>query len=385
MLAAVSGMRILMLSPHPTVSGPLPKHTPVLVEALRATGCQVQTLPWGRHGDDDSLTRRLLNRVRDIWDIGGRVRASRFDVLVIKTSHEWVSLLGDLPLLVATRRSSPAIVLQFHGGEAQRLTLPGSQLFKLLSWLLFKLSDGVLVLSSEEARAAAGFYPSGRFHAVVNPYVAPAAQDDCAPSRDSALHHRDHEPAEALLPPVPTILFAGRLITEKGVLDAVEALAVLRRKRSCRLIIAGRGSAEDELRRRVDALGLAQDVTLTGQLTGERLEAAYRNADIFVLPSYWPEGFPTAITEAMSVGLPVVTTQHRGMADHLQPDVNALFVTPRAPTELAAAIERLLDDGPLRARMSAANRAKVQDFAPAAAARLYLEALCAITGQATGA
>ena len=42
-------MRILMLSPHATVSGPLPKHTPVLVDALRHEGCRVQSVGWGRH------------------------------------------------------------------------------------------------------------------------------------------------------------------------------------------------------------------------------------------------------------------------------------------------------------------------------------------------
>ncbi|MFZ0385708.1 MAG: hypothetical protein WAL22_08595, partial [Solirubrobacteraceae bacterium] len=59
---------------------------------------------------------------------------------------------------------------------------------------------------------------------------------------------------------------------------------------------------------------------------------------------------------------------------------NTLFVTPGAPAEIAAAVERLLDDDELRAAMSEANRRKVDDFAPAAAAQVYLDALQQITG-----
>jgi len=77
----------------------------------------------------------------------------------------------------------------------------------------------------------------------------------------------------------------------------------------------------------------------------------------------------------MSIGLPIVTTRLRGMADHLKEGVNALFVPPRAPSALADALGRLLEDDGLRRRMSTANRAKVRDFEPVRAAEIYLRAL----------
>jgi glycosyltransferase involved in cell wall biosynthesis len=204
---------------------------------------------------------------------------------------------------------------------------------------------------------------------VFNPYVAPKM--DAAPRAASTAR-------------APTVLFASRLIVEKGVLDTVEAFALVRAKRPCSLLIAGNGPARPAVAERIADLGLEGDVRLLGHVSGDELMAAYRDADIFVLPTYWAEGFPTAITEAMSHGLPVVTTRLRGMADHLRDGENALFVRPRAPDELAAAIRRLLGDETLRDRMRVANLAKVEDFAPAAAARTYLDALRDLAGIASG-
>jgi glycosyltransferase involved in cell wall biosynthesis len=185
-------------------------------------------------------------------------------------------------------------------------------------------------------------------------------------------------PRDARLPDVPTVLFAGRVLAEKGVFDTVEAFALLRAQRPCHLVIAGAGPAADDVAARVADLGLSESVTLAGKLSQDELFARYRSADIFVLPTYLGEGFPTVLSEAMSAGLPIVTTKLRGSADHLEDGVNALFVPPRSPSAIADAFQRLLDDDELRVRMSAANRAKVRDFAPVKAAEIYLRALAEI-------
>src|SRR5205823_173848 len=102
---------------------------------------------------------------------------------------------------------------------------------------------------------------------------------------------------------------------------------------------------------------------LPGYLAGAELEAAYREATLFVFPS-WVEGFPTVLAEAMDAGLPIVTTRIRGAADHLVAGENALFVEPRDVSALVDAILTLLDDRDLAARMSAANRRRIGIFEP---------------------
>lgn len=359
---------MLMLSPHPTVRGPIPRHTPLLVDALCEAGCEVMSFPWGRHRDDDSLLGRARSRVSDVARARHLVRDGAFDVVVVKTSHEWISMLRDLPFLLVTRRSAKRIVVQFHGGRSDRLEAPGSLGFKAASRLLFELSDGVLVLSTEEEHAAARFYPRGCFHTVVNAYQRPSADAGTAPVPNAAKNGS-----------VPTVLFVGRLIEQKGAIDALEGFAIVRARRPCRLVMAGSGALRDALRSRADALGIRDDLVLRGQVDANALRSLYSEADMFLLPTYF-EGFPTAMTEAMDAGLPVITTCLRGMADQLVAERNALFVAPKAPPEIASAIERLLDDPELHARMSEANRRKVEDFSPSAAARVYLEAIERITG-----
>jgi len=356
--------RILMLSPRASVTGPIPKITTLLLEPLRAAGCDVIVESWGRHSDTESLADKVLGRVRDIIRVRSVVSAHSFDVMIVKTSHEWMSLLRDVPLLIATRRRVPAVVAEFHGGNSERLAARGHRAFKWCTRMLFRRIDGGFVLSSEEARGSAAFYPAGRFRVIVNPFQS-SDHDGDAPRPDR-------------LPEIPTLLFAGRLLPEKGVVDTVEAFALLHARRPCGLVIAGTGPAAEDVAARVEALGLADSVTLTGQLSHDELLAQYRAADVFVLPTYWAEGFPTVLAEAMSAGLPIVTTKLRGSADHLEDGVNALFVSPREPSALADSIDRLLDDDGLRARMSAANRAKVRDFEPAKAAEIYLRALAEV-------
>jgi glycosyltransferase involved in cell wall biosynthesis len=364
--ASLLPRRILMLSPHPNVQGPIPKITPLLLDPLRAAGCEVTVEPWGRHSDTETLLDKVVGRVRDIVRVRSLVSAVRFDVAIVKTSHEWMSLLRDVPLLVAIRRRLPLIVVEFHGGRSDRLSARGNRAFKWATLMLFHLSDGVLVLSSEEARDASVFYPRGRFRVMVNPF--------------GISEHDRHTARPERLPGVPTLLFAGRLVPEKGILDTVDAFALLQARRPCRLVVAGTGPAAGDVASRIEALGLSDKVILAGLLSHDELMATYRAADVFVLPTYWPEGFPTAVAEAMSTGLPVVTTRIRGMADHLEEGVNALFVPPRAPRALADALGRLLDDDVLRGRMSMANRTKVRDFEPTRAAGIYLRALAEFDG-----
>jgi glycosyltransferase involved in cell wall biosynthesis len=360
-----------MLAPHPRAGGPLGRHTPLLVDGLRSLGCEIVVEPWGRHTEAESVAAKLAGRPRDIGRVCSRLSKDRFDALVVKTTHEWASMARDLPLLAATRRLTDRTVLQFHGGHSHRLRARGYRPFKLASRLLLELSDGLLVLSSEEERLCREFFPAVRIVRVRNP----------APPEAPNAGGVNGKPGPN---GVATLLFAGRLIPEKGVFDVLDAVAALRQRLPCRLVVAGKGSAEAAVAERVRALDLEQEVSLVGHLGSDALAAEYRRADAFVLPTYWAEGFPTAISEAMQAGLPILTTRSRGMADHLRENVNALFVPARDPDALAAAVERLLADPDLRERMARANRDKVREFAPDAVAREYLEALESVPAPGKG-
>jgi glycosyltransferase involved in cell wall biosynthesis len=165
------------------------------------------------------------------------------------------------------------------------------------------------------------------------------------------------------------------------VLEVVEALRQVIDRAPCRLVIAGDGPDELRVRERVSSLGLTELVTFAGYVIGDALMGLYRDAAIFVLPTWHTEGFPTVISEAMDAGLPIITTRSRGAGDHLQDGINARFVAPRDAPALAATILRLLANPDERLAMGQANQRKVRDFSPEAVGPAYLTAIRDIVGE----
>lgn len=373
--------RVLMLVPYPTIQGPLPKHVPLLVDGLRALGCDIETEYWSRHSDHESLLEKVVGRAGDLRRINARLRRRRFDVMYITTAHTWAGLMRDIPLVLLTKGVCPHRVVKFHGSFSGQLSAPGHSLLKMASRVLVSRCDACLVLSQEENGEWSAFCPAGRFEVVANAFTpelvgtAPPAVGEIG--RDTASASTSYRSG------VPTLLFVGRLTPEKGILDLVQAVAHVNATLPCRLLVAGDGPSASAVLQAAGELGIAGNVGLLGYATGPDLAGCYREADAFVLPTYYAEGFPTVLLEAMSKGLPVITTRLRGAADRLEEGVNALFVPPRRPDLLAQALARILADDHLRASMAANNLAKVKEFAPDVVAPQYLAIFESVIGQAT--
>lgn len=365
---APSRLRVLMLTAYPAIGGPLPKLAPLVAEGLRRCGCDMEIEGWSAHtAGRERLAVKVVGRTIDLARVHHRIRAWKPEVIYVATAHNWPGLLRDLPLVLTVRHGRPPLVLHLHGSECDRLGRPGQLLFSALSRLLVRRASSVMLLSTEELRAWRRTCPKTDFNVVVNPFIAPQVDHQLS------LDHGDSRS--------PTLLTIARLIAEKGVFDLLDALAILHRRIPCRLIMAGTGPAREDLVRRVAALDLGDAVELCGYVSGRQLEEVYRRADLFVLPTYFAEGFPLSIMEAMGHGLPVVTTRIRGSADQLAPGEHVLFVPARDPQALAAAIEALLADDALRAHMSRANVARVAEFAPERVIPRYAEILRSVVAR----
>ena len=139
----------------------------------------------------------------------------------------------------------------------------------------------------------------------------------------------------------PEVLYAGRLSPEKGVLELAEAA------RGLNLVVAGDGP----LRARIPgALGFVPH---------DELQRLYARAAVVACPSR-REGFGVACLEAMAHGRPVVATDVGGLRDLVVDGENGLVVPARDPRALRVALERLLEDRPLRRRLGAAGRERAR-------------------------
>jgi glycosyltransferase involved in cell wall biosynthesis len=161
----------------------------------------------------------------------------------------------------------------------------------------------------------------------------------------------DSAPTRALSDEV-RILSVGRLDPEKNPLLLADVLHALRQGGGrWRLTVAGEGPLAAELRRRVDALGLAAAVEFAGYVPqGEQLRALYRAHDVFLHVSF-TEGFPQVLFEAQAAGLPVVATAVGGVPGAVAPSRSAVLIPPSSAAAAADAVRRVATDPELRRRL----------------------------------
>lgn len=157
-----------------------------------------------------------------------------------------------------------------------------------------------------------------------------------------------------------TILYCGRLIREKGILDLVRALPMLRRTL---LVLVGEGPERLRLETAASALGVGDRLRFAGGLAYAEMPRVFASADVFCLPSvstpYWQEQFGMVLVEAMACGLPVVTTDSGSIPEVV--GEAAVVVPPYDPDALAAGISGLLMDPTHRVALREAGLQRVRE------------------------
>lgn len=179
------------------------------------------------------------------------------------------------------------------------------------------------------------------------------------------------------------VLFTGRLLESKGVLDLVHAWAALAADYpTARLVIVGSGQGlmhdcEAELHRLIIARGLDQSVVTTGLV--RNVEDYLAAADIFAFPTT-DEAFGISLAEAMAAGLAAVATRVGGIKDIVEPETNGLLIEPGDRAALEAALRRLLGDDALRIRLGTAATTTVEKrYTTEAVLRRYASLLDGLT------
>jgi glycosyltransferase involved in cell wall biosynthesis len=344
-------IKILYLSLNPNLHGPLPKIEPLLTAALEKNDCQVRRSSWGRHSEHETMAQKIFGRLGDIRDALVKLVGWRPDILFVATTLDEAALVRDIPLLLATCWLPVKKVMMMHGSKSGLLVEPGHGLFKLLTGLLVRLSDAILLLSNDEMKEWTDFDSHGHYYRVENPFIPPNPDLTC--DAVSQFHQSSR----------PNLLFVGRLTRDKGIYELLDSMSVILQEINCQLLIAGDGEEKNQILQLIESRHLEQSINLLGYLDSTQLDRVYKVSSIFILPSY-REGFPAVITEAMSYGLPIITTPIRGICDHLPDDVNAVYIQPKDSDAIADAVLRLLKNPTWREEMCQANFAKVQEFRP---------------------
>ena len=310
------------------------------------------TVRWVDLGPRRSAPQRLFSPGQELKRL--REELADVDVLVI---HGPTPLL---PRLVAAARPRPAVLLIWgdYGGWRPQ------QRFSTLRNI--GIGAFMRVYARQQRRAAKGLLAF-----INNPDLAPTidgadikmvtfstvTQADLAENTTSpqwsSTKGRD-EPVR--------LIYAGRIVRDKGVLEAVRTVKLLKdRGYAATLELLGWAEKGDPIEEQITALAaelcVASSVSLGGYVpAGPELLDRYRQADVFILPTFW-DSLPRAMLEAMAVGLPVVTTSVGGIAHFFTDRENLLFADPHRVDTIADAIEALITDPALRTRVADGGRA----------------------------
>ena len=154
------------------------------------------------------------------------------------------------------------------------------------------------------------------------------------------------------------VLYLSRLYSTKGLDILIQSISeILEDKPFIRLVIAGPDDHyQDKLEEMISQLKIEDRVLITGPLYGKKKDEAYRDADIFVLPSQ-TESFGNVVVEAMASFNPVVVTRTCGVSEWLNPDNSVVINYDKL--ELKRALVDLLNDNDKRIKMSQNARKKV--------------------------
>jgi starch synthase len=167
------------------------------------------------------------------------------------------------------------------------------------------------------------------------------------------------------------LLFVGRLNEQKGILQAIRAIALMRNPVT--LDVVGTGPQREDCQTLAHALGIANRVVFHGQIPPQDLVLLYRRAAAVVVPSI-NEGLGLVSVEGLLCETPVVGFASGGTLDVVQHHRTGLLVPPHDVTALSSALDEILENPALAANMGRAGRLyALSTFAPESTARRYAD------------
>ena len=292
---SIGGVERVMLN---LAAGFIKREVSVDLVLVRAQGEYIRHVPPGARVVDLQASRVL----KSLLPLARYLRTEKPDGLI--SAKDYANVIAVLAKSLS--RVPTRVVVSVHTTLSKHVqhatTFREKSVVPLLAHWLYPHADGIVAVSKGVADDMVQFLrlPRNRIKVIYNPIVTEnlfiAAQDPV-----------DHPWFAPGAPPV--ILSIGRLTVAKDYPTLIVAFAKVRQQLNARLAILGEGEERARLEELVRRLGLESDVWLPGSVESPYPYLA--RASLFVLSSIW-EGLPTALVEALALGVPVIATDCPG-------------------------------------------------------------------------
>lgn len=317
------------------------------VRAFQKKGVNVEVSNYGNNDYIKGFISRAIAVLKNAINLKRKLIRHKSDIIFLNTAFDYKTLTRDSISIFILKmfNKKVKIILKTHG-TTQSAIFSKSVLKKYL----LRNIDLLLVLSQEELQSFKEL-PFNKIGITANPIDFKQYNQD-----------RNFKKQEEIDQETIVLLFVGRFIKEKGILELIEACRLIKEKTlPFKLFCLGNGPLLGEIQQLIKDFELENEIILVGHIPEEKTKYYYSNCDILILPSY-KEGFPMAIFQAVAAGKPVITTKINACADHLREYENCLWVEKNNPNDLAEKITFLLNNDELKRKMNQNNKAIAQNF-----------------------
>ena len=326
-------LNVLILSPNPSVHGGVSTFIELMKRNLKTTHA-IALWVGSIQGEKESPATLLWRLVSIPVRTACHVCRKQIDAVHINPSLDMKSVIRDGLILLALRLVNYRHTLvYFHGWETVlEQKIAGKKLFrKLFVWLLNSAAL-ILVLSPD--------FKTALIDMGIDPKKVMTTRTMFdGPSLNAAQTAVTHQPMRQ------TIVFMSRFVREKGVHELVEGFATIADAfPMADLVMAGDGPEAEALKKFAIERNLHQRIIFPGYIGGLDKFKLLLDCTIYALPTYYPEGMPVALLEAMGAGKPLLAAK-TGVIPYIihEPD-NGIVLDNVTAESVAGALQTLLSN-----------------------------------------
>lgn len=253
--------------------------------------------------------KKILFFIKAYIKLKQLIRKNKFDIIHIHMSYKG-SFYRKYYVSKVCKKHNKKVIIHLHGSEFKNFYKKGDEKRKKQIKELFSSVDTTIVLGKDWEQFISQIAPDANITIINNAISLPAFEKKVSNNQR-------------------IFLFLGALIKRKGVIDLLTAAKNMREKGfiNFKILIAGSGEEENFLKEFVKKNQMMGCIKFLGWITNDQKPDLFRNADVLVLPSY-NEGLPVAILEAMSYGLPIISTNVGSIAEAVCENENGFLFNP---------------------------------------------------------
>lgn len=252
------------------------------------------------------------------------------DLVHINTAFTKKAIYRDIVLSFLCKAKNIKHVIQFHSGKPVEEVMKSVVLRNMLR-LMKKNSDANIFLLKSELEA------QGKQISISNNYKIYNGIDEYPYKKIKKNFLRNG---------ILKLGYIGRLDFEKGILESIEVVKILKYEKKFPVfyMIAGHGDAEKSIRKKAIESGIEKNVIFLGVVqNGQKIEF-WEQIDIFLFPTRFAEGIPYSLLESMFSGTPVITTRSGGLNEFIDRIQGVIVVEQGNTQEIVNEIVNLMQD-----------------------------------------